>query len=118
MLSLRIAEIRNAKKLTQADLARHLKITQQTYSAYETNKRQMNYETLCLLADFFEVSTDYLLGRQDAMPSFLNAEERTIIERYRALDEHAKDGIQNSLAFEYARASEKEGVKKQAKSSW
>ena len=117
MLSLRIAEIRTAKNLTQSDLAQYLKITQQTYSAYETNKRQMNYETLCLLADFFEVSTDYLLGRQDSIPSFLNDEERIIIEQYRALDERTKDGIKNSLAFEYSRIFKMDNVKKSAKSS-
>ena len=49
---------------------------------YETGKRQMNFETLCLLADFYEVSTDYILGRQDAVPSFLDEEERTLIEQY------------------------------------
>jgi hypothetical protein len=61
----------------------------------------MNYETLCLLADFYSVSTDYLLGRQDAVPSFLDEEERTMIERYRTLDRRAKDAVQNSLVFEY-----------------
>ena len=114
MLSLRIAEIRNAKNLTQADLAQYLKITQQTYSAYETNKRQMNYETLCLLADFFEVSTDYLLGRQDSIPSFLSEEERRIIDQYRALNKYSKDSIKNNLAFEYSR-SPKVNMEKQAK---
>ena len=114
MLSLRITEIRNARKLTQADLAQYLRITQQTYSAYETNRRQMSYETLCMLADFYEVSTDYLLGRQEAMPSFLSEEERGIIEQYRALDERTKDGIKNTIAFEYSRAPKSEASGKSA----
>ena len=104
MISFRISEIRQKKGLTQAYMAEQLKITQQTYSSYETGKRQMNFETLCMLADFYEVSTDYLLGRQDAMPSFLSEEERDIIEQYRGLDDFIKDSIKNSLAFEHSRS--------------
>ena len=65
-----------------------------------------------MLADFFDVSTDYLLGRQDLLPSFLNDEERNIIEQYRALDKRAKDGIKNSLNFEYLRLQKVKGNKK------
>ena len=118
MLNLRIAKMRKEKGVTQEDVANFLKITNKTYSAYETGRNQMNYETLCLLADFFEVSTDYLLGRQDAIPSFLNEEERIIIEQYRALDEYAREGIKNSLAFESSRSPKAETKKKPAKSSW
>ena len=57
-------------------MAKLLKITPQAYSLYETNKNNINNETLCILADFFEVSIDYLLGRQDQKPSFLSDEER------------------------------------------
>ena len=102
MLSTRIAEIRGIRKLTQAQVAEHLKITQQTYSSYETGRNQMNFETLCLLADFYNVTADYLLGRQEAFPSFLSEEERTIIEKYRALDARGKAGVKVILNFEYS----------------
>ena len=107
MMASRIAEIRQRKNFTQADVAKHLRITRQAYSAYETGKRQMGFETLCMLADFYEVSTDYLLGRQDALPSYLNEDERDIISQYKILDGHAKDTIKNALRFEVARASKK-----------
>ena len=71
----------------------------------------MNFETLCLLADFYEVSTDYLLGRQDSVPSFLSEEERAMISQYKALDERAKDTIKTLLAFEYSRVVKKEPKK-------
>ena len=114
MLHLRLVELRNKKGLSQAELAADLKISRQAYSLYEINKRQMNYETLCLLADYHKVSTDYLLGRQDAIPSFLSEEERTHIEKYRALDKHAKDTVNNILTFEHSRIPQKEGIKKSA----
>ena len=103
MLSLRITEVRQQKNLTQADVAQRLGITRQTYSSYETGKRQMNFETLCMLADFYKLSADYLLGRQDALPSFLSDEERDMVAQYRMLDEYAKETIKNSLAFECSR---------------
>jgi len=103
MIFTRIAELRKQKKILQADVAQHLYISQQTYSSYETGKSQMSFETLCILADFFEVSTDYLLGRQDSIPSFLNEEEREIIEQYRSLKGYSKDAVKNCLSFECSR---------------
>jgi len=100
---MRLAELRSKMGFSQTYVAEQLCITHQAYSLYETGKRQMNFETLCMLADLYEVSTDYLLGRQDTIPSFLSEKERSIIKQYRALGEHAKDTIENSLAFEYAR---------------
>ncbi|MDR0272912.1 MAG: hypothetical protein LBI27_06310 [Clostridiales bacterium] len=63
----------------------------------------MNYETLCLVADFFDVSTDYLLGRQESIPSFLSEDERMVVDEYRQLSEHAKDNVRNTLSFERSR---------------
>lgn len=100
MLYLRLLELRKSKGLTQVDMAKLLKITPQAYSLYETNKNNINNETLCILADFFEVSTDYLLGRQESIPSFLSENERYVIELYRSLDDRAKDNYTNSMRFE------------------
>ncbi len=116
MLNVRLLELRKKKGLTQAEIAKLLKITPQAYSLYETNKNNISNETLCMLADFFEVSTDYLLGRQEAIPSFLNEEERALIEQYRTLDDRAKDNVKNTLNYEYSRAG-KVTRKKTAKSS-
>jgi transcriptional regulator with XRE-family HTH domain len=117
MLKLRISEMRKKKGLTQDEVAAFLKITNKTYSAYETGRNNINNETLCLLADFFEVSTDYLLGRQDSIPSFLSEDERNIIKQYRALNKRTQDGIKNSLVFEYSRTAESRIIKESAKSS-
>ncbi len=100
MNNLRLLELRKQKGLTQADMSKLLKITPQAYSLYETNKNNINNETLCILADFFEVSIDYLLGRQDQKPSFLSDEERELIRLYRNVDDRARDHIRNTLIFE------------------
>ena len=111
MLHLRLLELRKSKGLTQADMSKLLKITPQAYSLYETNKNNISNETLCILADFFEVSTDYLLGRQDAIPSFLSEEERSIIDLYRKLDRRAKDNVTNTMIFESGRSNNVENRK-------
>ena len=111
MNNLRLLELRKQKGLTQADMAKLLKITPQAYSLYETNKNNISNETLCILADFFEVSTDYLLGRQESIPSFLSEEERKIIDLYRKLDRRAKDNVTNTMIFESGRSNNVENRK-------
>jgi transcriptional regulator with XRE-family HTH domain len=103
MLHARLLDLRTKRMLTQSELADRLNISRQAYSLYEINKRQMNFETLCRLADFYGVSTDYILGRQDAAPSFLSGEERAMIDRYRELDKRSKGSVKNCLDFEYLR---------------
>jgi transcriptional regulator with XRE-family HTH domain len=61
----RLRELRQQKNLTQEEAAKFLNISRGTYAHYEINKRQPDFRTLEKLADFFGVSTDYLLGRVD-----------------------------------------------------
>ncbi|MBB6635108.1 helix-turn-helix domain-containing protein [Cohnella thailandensis] len=59
----RIAELRDARALTQEQLATTLGISRAALSHYEKNRRQPDFDTLIKLADEFNVSVDYLLGR-------------------------------------------------------
>jgi transcriptional regulator with XRE-family HTH domain len=65
MFSERVKLLREEKQLSQIELAKLLHIANTTLSMYETGKREPDFETLQLLADFFNVTTDYLLGRTD-----------------------------------------------------
>lgn len=58
-----LVQLRKAKKNTQKEIADFLKTTQTTYARYENGTRQPDIETLCKLADYFNVSVDYLLGK-------------------------------------------------------
>lgn len=62
---MRIREIRESKKLLQKDVAAHLGIARNTYCQYETGKRTPDFATTMRIADFFGVSVDYLLGRDE-----------------------------------------------------
>ncbi len=61
----RLKKLREEKGLSQIELARALNISNVMLSRYEKNKRSPDYETLNKLADYYGVSTDYLLGRID-----------------------------------------------------
>lgn len=61
----RIRELRQQKNLTQVRLAIELNTTQNTLSRYETGEREADYNMLKKLADYFNVSIDYLLRETD-----------------------------------------------------
>lgn len=59
----RLREVRKSKKLTQKELAEQIGIKQNSYSDWETGKNEPSLENLVKLADLFEVSLDWLFGR-------------------------------------------------------
>lgn len=63
--ALRLAELRSARGLTQQQLADLTGLTRGRLNNYEQGTREPDLVTLQSLADFFEVTTDYLLGRSD-----------------------------------------------------
>ena len=68
----RLKEIRKSKGLNQTEVANMLGITQNAYSYWENDKVKIDNNSLKKLADFFNVSVDYLLGR----------DEKTLAEKY------------------------------------
>ncbi len=61
----RIGELRSDRDLKQSQLAAYLNVRQNTCSDYETGKINIPIEALIKLADFYQVSLDYLVGRTD-----------------------------------------------------
>lgn len=61
----RLRELRREKKVTQSKMADFLGIKLRSYQNYEGSSRRPDYEGLVALADYFDVTTDYLLGRSD-----------------------------------------------------
>lgn len=59
-----LIDLRKQNKLTQNDLAKVLNISRQAYCRYENNQREISLDILCKLADFYEESTDVILGRK------------------------------------------------------
>ena len=61
----RIRELREDHDLRQVDIANVLKMSQTGYSKYETGENDVPTAILIALADFYKVSTDYILDRTD-----------------------------------------------------
>ncbi len=62
---MRLFELRNSQKLNQEELANKLGIKKTTYWSYETGRTEPDIETLKKIADYFDVSLDYLCDRQN-----------------------------------------------------
>lgn len=88
MLGKNIEQLRKEKGLTQDDLSRHLGLSKSTISMYESQKRSPDNETLLKLANFFGVTTDYLLGNEQA--AVQDEKERLIDKAYLRVTEQAK----------------------------
>lgn len=65
MFGERLRALRERRELTQSELGKVLRVSKQTISNYENGVSAPDQETLGRLADYFGVSTDYLLGRTD-----------------------------------------------------
>ena len=59
-----LKELRETEGLTQSELRTEIDVPQSTISKYENGQLEADYKTLIKLADFFNVTIDYLLGRE------------------------------------------------------
>lgn len=67
MIGKRIAALRSKSKLTQAEFAQKLGVSRSALSLWEQGRRKVDQDLLIVIANFFGVTTDTLLGR-DAIP--------------------------------------------------
>lgn len=65
MLSKNLLELRKSKGLTRQAVADAIEISVRTYQRYENSEREPTASVLSALADFYDVSIDYLTGRTD-----------------------------------------------------
>lgn len=63
MFSERLTKLRKERSYSQEELGNFLNLSKSTIAMYETGRREPDHETLDKIANFFKVSTDYLLGR-------------------------------------------------------
>ena len=74
------------KQLTQKQLAEKIKIPVSTVNGYFQNSRQPDFETLDILASYFDVTTDYLIGRSPYRNMELNKKQLELIRLYTLLN--------------------------------
>ena len=65
ILAKRLVELRAAKKVSRREVSAIIGVVERTYQRYENNERDPDAPVLKKLADYYDVSADYLLGRTD-----------------------------------------------------
>lgn len=75
MLSSRLRSLRENRKITQADVADRIGVARTTYAMYEQGKREPDLETINTIASFYDVTSDYLLGRTNQKQININKDE-------------------------------------------
>ncbi len=86
---MKLKEYRQKNNLTQNDIAKIINKTTTGYGYYETERSEPDIKTLCKLADFYHITLDELVGRQQKNiidKGLLNDIELDIIEKMQQLD--------------------------------
>lgn len=93
----RFAQLRKESRLTQEEIAKRLGVSKGTVGNYESGAREpKDFETLEMIADFFNCDIDFLIGRKNTRPEF-TLEEMAIIELYRQADDYDKATVKQVL---------------------
>lgn len=85
---MKLKELRKEKKITQTEIANYLQISQNTYSRYELGQIEPGIDILKKIANYFNVSLDYLCDNKktNAIYLFTN-DERDLLDNYLQLNE-------------------------------
>lgn len=102
MIGTKLKELRTKKGVTISQLCDELQMNQNTYAKYERNERDVSTETLSKLADFYGVTTDYLLGREPAPNPFADlglneASEQEMLKQYMSFEPEIRAMIMDVL---------------------
>ncbi len=98
MKLIKLKELREKNNYTQIELANKLKIEQNTYSNYENGKTQPKLKTLIEIADFYQVTLDYLLDRN--INGGLSSLEYELLSMFRTLNEFEQTRVIEFVRFE------------------
>ncbi|MCL1884511.1 MAG: XRE family transcriptional regulator [Defluviitaleaceae bacterium] len=110
MIAERLRTLRKESEMSKRDLVARLPLNYSTYANYESGFREPNSEVLQILARYYNVSLDYLLGvsenRKKAEEiAILTDDENTHIKKYRQLDTHGREVVDLILEKEVERVS-------------
>lgn len=102
MISEKLSEIRKSRGYTMKAVAEAIEMKPDTYRNYESGRLEPNLKTLQKLADFYGVTTDYLLGREPLPNPFADLnlsedDEKEVIEKYLSLPPEIRAMMMNVL---------------------
>lgn len=91
--NIRLKQLRQARRLTQVELAKRLGISSAAVSMYESGQREPNFETEELIADFFNVDIDYLRGKRDTTTEIVTPDTHLLFQIYKRLDARSREMV-------------------------
>ena len=106
MIGTQLKDLRKKRALTQIQLAKALHVATGTIGNWEVDARDPDFPMLLKIADFFNVSVDYLLGREDyfgnyyrrdLMQSDLSDNEQVLVESFRSLLPEMQEVVLNMI---------------------
>ncbi len=103
MFQVRLKELRENAKLSQAALAKKVGVGQSTVGMWESGRNKPENSKLESLATLFNVSTDYLLGRPENFVPEVDTELTELIAKFKALDTHGKYVVSLLINAEFSR---------------
>lgn len=103
--AIRLKELRTQREISQSDLASSIGVAKSTISMYERGEREPDFETLEMIADYFNVDMNYLLGKDDGSTYYLDPEVAEIAQQI-------KDNPGKRALFDATRDVSKEDIEK------
>ena len=93
-----LKSLRNSRGIAQKEFAHILGVSQQTIASWEIGRTEPSNGLLKDIANYFNVTTDYLLGKEAGKDSDYNEEEIKIMREYRELNELNRRQISNMIS--------------------
>ncbi|MBC9788585.1 helix-turn-helix domain-containing protein [Carnobacterium maltaromaticum] len=96
---MRLKQLRTENKMTQTELGEKLNVTKASISGYENGTRNPDQESLVKIAEIFNVSTDYLLGKDENKKKYYeltDKDEKDISERLQVMIEDLENNAHYS----------------------
>ena len=94
-----LKELRKLNGLYQKDLASLLNLSEAAISQYESGRREPDIQTLCLLADYFKITVDELIGHSPTISdALISDDELSLVADYRMLGQADKERLQKIIS--------------------
>lgn len=102
----RLKDLREEAKISQSYLAKQLYVSQQTVAKWELNKTTPNPDMLIKIADYFDVTVDYLIGRNEfsidsSREVLLPSDNKKVLNYYNRLNQEDKEWIIGKMIDAY-----------------
>lgn len=95
-----LRDIRKSRKITMKELSKIIGVSEAAVSQYETGKRDPDLKTLIAISNYFDVTTDYLLGLSAPAPALsqeYTADETALLAQYQHLNQEGREKASDYL---------------------